>query len=222
MPYVPGFDNDLFISYASLDNDGGAVVEFVETLEKHLSDNLVNFASPKEKVKIYFDRDRLGSATAVNWAQELESAASSSALLVPLFSPNYLSSAICEKEREWFGSQTHARETPPAVVGWRKSLGTPLPPELESAQRHPAGDFWLADESPAERKASARAFALKLCDALEQARASVSAVFLDQRSLNNNTLELADVQSPARHQEKCLSAISPPRNARGMVAGTTL
>ena len=44
MPYVPGFDYDLFISYATHDNDGDAVVEFVETLDKHLSGNLVNFA----------------------------------------------------------------------------------------------------------------------------------------------------------------------------------
>ena len=178
MPYVPGFDYDLFISYATHDNDGDAVVEFVETLEKHLSDNLVNFASPKEKVKVYFDRNRLAKKTSVNWLQELEAAASSCALLVPLLSPNYLSSEYCTKERGWFCSQTHARDAPLAVIGWRKIVGTHLPPELENPERHPPGDAWLADRSPAERRVSAREFALKLRDVLLEKRGSVSAVFL--------------------------------------------
>lgn len=178
MPYVPGFDYDLFISYATRDNDGSAVVDFVETLEKHLSDNLVNFASPKEKVRIYFDRKRLAQETAVDWRQELEDAASSCALLVPLLSPNYLTSEYCTKEREWFGSQPHARDKPLAVAGWRRITGTQLPQELESAQRHPAGDVWLADLAAAERMASARSFALRLRNALQEMRSSVSAVFL--------------------------------------------
>lgn len=178
MPYVPGFDNDLFISYASLDNDGGAVVDFVETLEKHLSDNLVNFASPKEKVKIYFDQHRLGTVTAVKWKQDLEAAASSCALLVPLVSPNYLSSPICGEERKWYESQAHAATTPFAVVGWRAGDGTPLPAELQAAQRHPPGDVWLSTLSPAARKKSAQEFAIKVRDALQKMRASVHGVFL--------------------------------------------
>lgn len=182
MPYVPGFDYDLFISYASLDNDGDAVVAFVETLEKHLSDNLVNFASPKEKVKIYFDRKRLSTLTAVDWAQELEDAASSCALLVTLLSPNYLSSGICEQERVWYRAQPHAPKTPLSVVGWRAGDGTPLPPELEQAQRHPSGNRWLADLTTAEREASAKEFAMKLRDALQMMRTSVSAVFLGPAS----------------------------------------
>ncbi len=178
MPYVPGFDYDIFISYATLDNDENSVVEFVETLERHLSDNLVNFFSPKEKVRVYFDRTRLGKETAVNWTQELEAAASSCALLVPLLSPNYLSSPICADERKWYRSQSHARKTALAVIGWRAGDGTSLPAELNVAQRHPPGENWLASLSPEERKASAQAFAIKLRDALQSMRSSVDAVFL--------------------------------------------
>ncbi len=178
MPYVPGFDYDLFITYAADDNDGDAVVDFVETMEKHLSDNLVNFAAPKEKVKVFFDRKRLAKETAVNWEQELKAAASSCALLVPLLSPNYLSSAVCADERKWFCSQAHASKAPLAAAGWRAGDGTPLPVELQMAQRHPSGDNWLADLSPAARKKSAQEFAMKLRDALQKMRASVSGVFL--------------------------------------------
>jgi hypothetical protein len=92
MPYVPGFEYDLFLSYASGDNYDGAVEEFVGLIEKNISDDLVNCFSPQEKFRIYFDRERLAGKTAVNWEDNLQAAASSSALLVPLLSPNYLSS----------------------------------------------------------------------------------------------------------------------------------
>src|SRR4051812_10933563 len=113
MPYVPGFEYDLFISYASDDNERSAVEEFAATLERHISDNLVNCFSPKEKIRTYFDRQRLGTQTAVNWEEQLKTAASSAAILVPLISPNYLSSSYCSKERSWFGTQPHVGSTCP-------------------------------------------------------------------------------------------------------------
>src|SRR5258708_20976129 len=79
MPYVPGFDYDLFLSYASGDNQQGAVEEFAGAIEKHISDNLVNCFSPQEKIRIYFDRQRLASQTAVNWEEHPRAAASSCA-----------------------------------------------------------------------------------------------------------------------------------------------
>ena len=178
MPYVPGFDYDLFISYAAADNDLGAVEQFVATLEKRISDNLVNPFS-REKVRVYFDRQRLATQTGVNWEEHLKVAASSSAILVPLLSPNYLSSWYCSKERGWFGAQPHVGQgCPYAVAGWVPIGRNPQPREFEKAQRHPAGDTWLALVPSDERLASCREFALKLRDALVEMRASVSAVFL--------------------------------------------
>jgi len=117
MPYVPGFDYDLFISYAAADNDQGVVEQFVETLVKQISDNLVN-AHSKEKVRVYFDRQRLATQIGFNWEEQLKAAASSSAILVPLLSPNYLSSHYCDQERGWFGTQPHATQgCPYAVIG---------------------------------------------------------------------------------------------------------
>ena len=178
MPYVPGFDYDIFVSYAAGDNDQGVVEQFVATLEKQISDNLVN-AFSKEKVRIYFDRQRLGTPAGVNWEEHLKAAASSSAILVPLLSPNYLSSHYCSKERAWFGTQPHvAQGCPYAVAGWVPIGEHPQPRELEKAQRHPAGDSWLALAPPEDRLESCNEFALKLRDALVEMRASVSAVFL--------------------------------------------
>src|SRR5215510_10407304 len=143
MPYVPGFDYDLFISYAAADNDQGVVEQFVATLEKQISDNLVN-AFSKEKVRVYFDRQRLATQASVNWEDHLKAAASSTAILVPLLSPNYLSSLYCSKERSWFGTQPHVGSTCPfAVAGWLPVGQTPVPKEFEKAQRHPAGQAWL-------------------------------------------------------------------------------
>jgi len=179
MPYVPGFEYDLFLSYASGDNHERAVEEFAAVIEKHISDNLVNCFSPQEKIRIYFDRERLASKTAVNWEDHLKAAASSSAFLVPLLSPNYLSSMYCSKERDWFATQSHAGTGCPfAVAGWLPIGQNPLPKEFEKAQRHPAGASWLALLPPEERVKSTREFALKLRDALAEMRGSVSAVFL--------------------------------------------
>jgi hypothetical protein len=178
MPYVPGFDYDLFLSYASADNREGAVEEFAAVMEKHISDNLVNSFSREEKIRIYFDRERLASQTAVNWEDHLQRAASSTAILVPLLSPNYLSSRYCDKERDWFAAQPHAKiGCPFAVVGWSPVAQNPVPPEFKQAQRHPAGDTWAALLPQPERIESVREFALKLRDALVAMRSSMSAVF---------------------------------------------
>src|SRR5262245_49561197 len=178
MPYVPGFDYDLFISYAAADNDQGVVEQFVATLEKQISDNLVN-AFSKEKVRVYFDRQRLATQASVNWEEHLKAAAFSSAILVPLLSPNYLSSLYCNKERVWFGTQPHVSQgCPYAVTAWVPVGQNPQPKEFDKAQRHPAGDSWLALKTPEERLQTYREFALKLRDALVGMRQSVSAVFL--------------------------------------------
>src|SRR6202035_2635599 len=101
------------------DNREGAVEKFAEAIGKHISDNLVNSFSPQEKVRIHFDRERLASKTAVNWEEQLKAAASSSALFVPLLSPNYLGSEYCSNERDWFATQSHVGDGCPfAVAGW--------------------------------------------------------------------------------------------------------
>src|SRR5262249_17167747 len=144
MPYIPGFDYDLFISYAAADNDQGVVDQFVATLEKQISDNLVSVL-PTEKIRVYYDRQRLATQAAVNWEAHLKEAASPSAILVPLLSPNYLSSVYCSKERGWFGTQSHVGQgCPYAVTGWVPVGQNPIPKEFDKAQRHPPGDSWLA------------------------------------------------------------------------------
>jgi hypothetical protein len=176
MGYVPGFEWDIFVSYASDDNRDHAVEKFVEVVENEISDNLVNFFSPKEKIKIYFDRKRLAAKTAVNWEHELEAAATSAAVLVPLLSPNYLSSRNCDDERRWFAQQSHG--CPFSVVGWLPVGRNETPPGLDLAQRHPPGNTFVGTMVPEDREQSAREFALKLRDALEEMRASISPVFL--------------------------------------------
>jgi hypothetical protein len=178
MSYVPGFEYDIFLSYASGDNHQGAVEEFVRALGKQISDNLVNYFSPQEKIRIYFDRERLASQTAVNWEENLKAAASSSAFLVPLLSPNYLNSTYCSKELNWFAVQSHVvKSCPFGVVGWR-TVEQKVPKELDKAERHPPNASWLALLPPDERMKSAAEFALKMRNALVKMRASVCAVFL--------------------------------------------
>jgi TIR domain len=179
MPYVPGFEYDLFVSYASADNTKCGIVELAGAIEKQISDNLVNCHSPQEKVKVYLDRERLATKTCVNWEENLQGAASSSAILVALLSPNYLSSAYCDKEREWFSAQAHAQsQFPFTVVNWLETGSIPLPSELRKAQRHPDNRVSMGAMATAERGKSTRELALKLREALVEMRGRVSAVFL--------------------------------------------
>src|SRR5215468_3211299 len=71
-----------------------------------------------------------------------------------------------------------ARGVPYAVTAWVPVGQNPQPKEFDKAQRHPAGDSWLALKTPEERLQTYREFALKLRDALVGMRQSVSAVFL--------------------------------------------
>lgn len=94
MAYTTGFEYDVFISYAAVDdiepvadNGRGWVTMFVRNLEMVLASRL----GGREKLRIYFDRRNLGGNHEL---QELLEAAGRSALFLAITSPAY-------SEREW-------------------------------------------------------------------------------------------------------------------------
>lgn len=98
MAYVPGFEHDVFISYAHADNDPlvgkeGYISIFTQILEKRLRAKLSN-------PTVWRDRQKLvGNASLTD---QLLQALRQSATLLVIVSPAYLRSEWCGKERENF------------------------------------------------------------------------------------------------------------------------
>jgi hypothetical protein len=93
MAYVPGFANDLFISYAHGDNEGRWVSGFHERLRIRLRE-LLPF-SP-----VIWRDERLGSET--NFPLEIRRQIGSTAVVLVVVSPAYLASSYCRLERRAF------------------------------------------------------------------------------------------------------------------------
>ena len=92
MPYVPGFTNDIFISFSHDDNWDG----WVEKFQDHLSHRLVQIGAP---VTIWRDSKLRGTDV---FSDEIFTQLQQSALLVSIVSPSGIKSRWCEDEREAF------------------------------------------------------------------------------------------------------------------------
>ncbi|MEX1082992.1 MAG: toll/interleukin-1 receptor domain-containing protein, partial [Xanthobacteraceae bacterium] len=98
MPFVPGAKNDVFISYAHFDNEGGAtgerwVSDFVQRLEGALKQRL---GCP---VDIYFDTRSLEGHQVLT---EILDNVRRSAVFVPILSPSYVNRKWTKDELEAF------------------------------------------------------------------------------------------------------------------------
>lgn len=130
MAYVPGFQYDLFVSYASEDNVDG----WVEKLQTRLTGELAGLLGrPFSAKTVFFDTLRLNVGQA--YPEVLDKAARDSALLVTLLSPSYATSEWCGRERRVF--QEHL----PSGASFLECLATvrvrptsALPQVLQDAQ----------------------------------------------------------------------------------------
>jgi hypothetical protein len=100
MAYLPGFDNDVFISYTHKDNlgpgalpDAGWVTRFHLDLQQRLSEFLGVDA------RIWRDKKLRGSD---DFSAEIFAQLKGSALFIPILSPGYLRSTWCQNELEEF------------------------------------------------------------------------------------------------------------------------
>lgn len=99
--YVPGFDNDLFVSYAHGDDPG-----WVSALEKGLGEELSSRLGVQ--VTVWQDAKRLRAGQ--NWQSEIETGVKGSAVFVALLSPSYNNSGWCKRERDLFRQLFDTRE----------------------------------------------------------------------------------------------------------------
>jgi TIR domain len=93
MPYVPGFANDIFISYSHIDDQSvegpGWVSDFHQRLQIEIEEEL------GARVQIWRDR-RIGPAD--DFGRDLDRQVRASAVLLAILSPGYLNSPWCEWE----------------------------------------------------------------------------------------------------------------------------
>ena len=101
MAYVPGFENDVFLSYAHGDNERSWVSVFHERLRIRLRELL---AVPPA---IWRDERRLGGET--NFGEEIRRQVCSTAVLLTIVSPSYLASRYCRLERQAFSESTNSQ-----------------------------------------------------------------------------------------------------------------
>jgi hypothetical protein len=136
--YVPGFQYDVFVSYAR--SDDSRLSEFVRDIRKYLTRE---FGTLFADECVFFDQQGLNHAP-TEWKKKLKESAESAAILVPFLSPSYATSDYCAKEWEWFckehplrwktGSETVYRVCP---VEWRpldEEMQEQIAPEILDAQ----------------------------------------------------------------------------------------
>lgn len=92
MAYVPGFINDIFISFSHTDNLGG----WVEDFQKRLNERLIQLGAP---VCIWRDSTLRGTDV---FSDEIFTQLQQSALLISVISPSGINSGWCIDERHAF------------------------------------------------------------------------------------------------------------------------
>jgi hypothetical protein len=110
MAYVPGFDQDIFISYAQVDNEPldikGREICWVSHLKEQLQRRIDQKLGRKGASKIWMDLDDLAGNESVTPA--IDSAINKTAALVVVLSDGYLSSVWCRKEIRSFVETANA------------------------------------------------------------------------------------------------------------------
>ena len=104
MAYVPRFQQDVFISYAQVDNEplelNGREVRWVSYLKEQLQRRVDQKLGRKGASKIWMDLEDLAGNDAVT--PTIDRAISNTAALVVVLSDGYLSSVWCQKEIRGF------------------------------------------------------------------------------------------------------------------------
>ena len=96
MTYVPGYDHDVFVSYAHLDNQGEPA--WVTNLVRHLETEVKQRLGTKD-LRIWIDHNLDGNHPLT---PDIMQAIRRSATILPIVSPSYIESEWCARERNAF------------------------------------------------------------------------------------------------------------------------
>jgi TIR domain-containing protein len=105
MGVVPGYDNDVFISYSHIDNEPlGGAAGWVDVFHEHLQ-NFVNVHLGR-RTHVWRDKRLTGAEV---FSDEIEQQLRRSAVLISVVSPGYLQSEWCNRELVAFTRAAHER-----------------------------------------------------------------------------------------------------------------
>jgi hypothetical protein len=102
MAFIPGYDFDIFVSYAHVDNQPFLqhATGWVSTLVGHLQNELGQKLGRPDAAKVWFDSHHLRGNHALT--TEIAGRLQSAALFVAVLSPGYTSSQWCQEEARLF------------------------------------------------------------------------------------------------------------------------
>ena len=151
MSYVPGYDFDFFISYASVDNDPvpSAELGWVDTLVKIITSGsgLAGKLGRREAFEYWLDKQQLRGNHEVD--DFIPDQVRRSALMVVILSPGYLASKFCLLELETFlKSVGHSAERLFIVSTERLDDRQEM---VEALRRPRKFDFWRLDKNNKSR-----------------------------------------------------------------------
>ena len=115
MAFVEGCQNDIFVSYAHVDDDPlpGASSGWVSTFVGCLKTRLAQRLGRSDAFSLWMDHELRGSQSIT---RQLIERARNSATLVVVLSPGYAASSWCRRERETFLDLVQERRRPVFVV----------------------------------------------------------------------------------------------------------
>jgi hypothetical protein len=111
MAYINGFDYDIFISYAHVDNTPfpGQADGWIEQFYKNLNLMIAKRFGRLDIVKIWWDNKKLDGS--VLFDKSIEEGIKKSAIMICLNSPGYIQSSYCRQELDIFYKKVHAEKT---------------------------------------------------------------------------------------------------------------
>jgi len=121
MALIPGFEYDIFISYAHVDNFAlpGQAEGWVEQFHKNLNLLLAKRVGRMDRIKLWWDNRKLDGNTAFDLA--IEEGIKKSAIFICLNSPGYAESAYCKKELQCFHQKAQG-EKHGLIIGNRSRI----------------------------------------------------------------------------------------------------
>lgn len=110
MAYVPGFHQDIFISYAQVDNEpffyNGQEIRWVSNFKKNLQARVNQILGRRDSLKIWIDLEDFAGNQAVT--PTINVAVDKTAVLVTVLSHGYINSEWCKDEVRRFAASAHA------------------------------------------------------------------------------------------------------------------
>jgi hypothetical protein len=127
MPFLPGFEYDIFISYAHVDNEAfrpigssGQADGWIEQFYKNLNLILAKRFGRMDMVKIWWNNKKLDGS--LLYDQSIEEGIKKSAIFICLNSPGYAASVHCKQELDLFYKKAQSEKTGLNIAGRSRIL----------------------------------------------------------------------------------------------------